>query len=204
MEEMNLEKNDEQDHLYKKEESFQEMFYESRTLEVVLNKEKDINISYTPYEEEIKKSPPNMREGFNQSKEELTEKNNFENKEDGHCIEEEHCHGIANEKIILNVEKKEKENIFKKQISHLIEDSSTLGQPRVDYIEYWFESIVIPPTKTSLLHTLFDPIVVNFGHAPDFHVLDLLVETTIFLLLLELISKVNWMLEWLHWKSVYT
>jgi hypothetical protein len=39
MEEMNLEKNDEQDHLYKKEESFQEIFDESRTLEVVGNKE---------------------------------------------------------------------------------------------------------------------------------------------------------------------
>ena len=41
MEEMNLEKNDEQDHLYKKEEYFQEIFDESRTLEVVGDKEKD-------------------------------------------------------------------------------------------------------------------------------------------------------------------
>jgi hypothetical protein len=62
MEEMNFEKNDEQDHLYKKKDDFQEIFYESRTLEVVVNKETDINISYSPYEEEIKKSQPNMQE----------------------------------------------------------------------------------------------------------------------------------------------
>jgi hypothetical protein len=35
---MNLEKNDEQDNPYKKEKYFQEIFDESRTLEVVLNK----------------------------------------------------------------------------------------------------------------------------------------------------------------------
>jgi hypothetical protein len=38
---MNLEKTDEQDHPYKKEESFQEIFDESRTLEVVVNKENE-------------------------------------------------------------------------------------------------------------------------------------------------------------------
>jgi hypothetical protein len=53
--------------------------------------------------------------------------------------------------------------------------------------------------KTSLLHTFIDPIVAHFGYAPD-----LLVETPIFFLLLEPISKVNWMLEWLHWKYAYT
>jgi hypothetical protein len=50
------------------------------------DQEKDINISYTPYEEEIKESPPNMQEQFSQNKEELVEENNFENKEDNHCI----------------------------------------------------------------------------------------------------------------------
>jgi hypothetical protein len=100
--------------------------------------------------------------------------------------------------------KKKKRNLFKKEISHLIEDSNTLGQPRVDYIEYWFESIVILPMQTSLLHTLLDPVVVHFGHAPDFHAPGLLVATPIFLLLLEPISQVNGMLEWLHWKSSYT
>jgi hypothetical protein len=69
------------------------------------DQEKDINISYTPYEEEIKESPPNMQEEFSQNKEELVEENNFENKEDSHCIEEEHCQDITNETIILNVEK---------------------------------------------------------------------------------------------------
>jgi hypothetical protein len=41
MEETNHEKNAEQDHLYKKKEYFQEIFDESRTMEVVVNKEKD-------------------------------------------------------------------------------------------------------------------------------------------------------------------
>jgi hypothetical protein len=95
--------------------------------------------------------------------------------------------------------KKKKNNVFKKEISHLIEDNNTLGQPRVDYIEYWFESIVSSPTQTSLLHTLLDPIVVHFGHAPD-----LLVATPIFFLLLQPISQVNGMLEWLRWKYAYT
>jgi hypothetical protein len=31
-----------------------------------------------------------MQEEFNQNKEELVEENNFENKKDSHCIEEEH------------------------------------------------------------------------------------------------------------------
>ena len=73
MEEMHLQKNDEQHHPYKKEESFQDIFDESRTLEVVINKEKDINISYTPYEEEIKESPPKLQNEFSQNKEELVE-----------------------------------------------------------------------------------------------------------------------------------
>jgi hypothetical protein len=38
---MNLDKNDEQDLLYKKEESFQDIVDESRTLEMVGNKDKD-------------------------------------------------------------------------------------------------------------------------------------------------------------------
>ena len=50
MEEMNLEKNGEQDHLYKKEEYFQDIFDESRTMEVVVNKKNDecILMSKTP------------------------------------------------------------------------------------------------------------------------------------------------------------
>jgi hypothetical protein len=44
VEEMNLEKNDEQDCHYMKEESFQDIVDESRTLEVVGDKEKDESI----------------------------------------------------------------------------------------------------------------------------------------------------------------
>jgi hypothetical protein len=42
------------------------------------------------------------------------EENNFENKEDRHCIEEEHFQDIANETIMLNVEKEEINNVLKK------------------------------------------------------------------------------------------
>ena len=81
------------------------------------------------------------------------EENNFDNKEDSHCIEEEHFQEIANETIILNVEKEEKNSVFKKQSSHLIEYSRTLGQPRGDYIEYWLDRIVNPTTtKNSSAH----------------------------------------------------
>jgi hypothetical protein len=74
-----------------------------------------------------------MQEEFRQNKEELVEENNFENKEDSHCIEEENCQDIANETIILNVEKEEKENVFKKEISHLIEDNNTLAAKSILY-----------------------------------------------------------------------
>jgi hypothetical protein len=58
------------------------------------------------------------------------EGNNFENKEDIHCIEEEHFQDIAHETIILNVEKKENfsllytpyEDISNKKIENEIED----------------------------------------------------------------------------------
>jgi hypothetical protein len=132
------------------------------------------------------------------------EENNFENKEGSHYIEEKHFQDISSETRILNVEKEEKENAFKKEISHLTEYRSTLGKPRVYYIEYWFKSIVSPPMQEIFIHTLLDPIGVHFGHAPNCHALDLLVAAPIIFLLLDPISQINWMLEWIHWKSTYT
>jgi hypothetical protein len=84
MEEMNLEKNVEQDHLYKKEESFQEIFDGSRTLEVVGNKEKNECI--------LMLKPP-----------------------------------------------------------HPTKDNSILEQPRIDFIELWFQRIVGQTTQSNLL-----------------------------------------------------
>jgi hypothetical protein len=122
MEEMNLEKNDEQDHLYKKEEYFQEIFDESRTLEVVVNKEKDecILMSKTP-------------------------------------------------------------------------------QPRIDFIELWFQSIVGQTTQSNLHHTWYNFSPVHIESAPDS-----LVQVPTYLRILEFIPQIRSMLEWLHWKSAYT
>jgi hypothetical protein len=77
------------------------------------------DISSSKFENEIERPPTNIQEDFilviddetsqdNLQQEELVDKNNFENKEDSHCIEEEHCQDITNETIILNVEKQEK------------------------------------------------------------------------------------------------
>jgi hypothetical protein len=132
MEEMNLEKNDEQDHLYKKEESFQEIFDESRTLEVVGNKEKD------------------------------------------ECI------------LMLKT-------------PHPIKDNSILEQPRIDFIELWFQSIVGQTTQSNLHHTWYNFSPVHIESAPDS-----LVQVPTYLKILEFIPQIRSMLEWLHWKSAYT
>jgi hypothetical protein len=132
MEEMNLEKNDEQDYLYKKEESFQEIFYESRTLEVVGNKEKD------------------------------------------ECI------------LML-------------KNPHPIKDNSILEQPRIDFIELWFQSIVDQTTQLNLHHNWynFSPVHIESAH-------DSLVQVSIYLIILEFIPQIRSMLKWIHWKSSYT
>jgi hypothetical protein len=132
IEEMNLEKNDEQDHLYKKEESFQEIFDKSRTLEVVGNKEKDEHIRM------LKTPQP-------------------------------------------------------------IKDNSILEQPRIDFIELWFQSIVGQTMQSNLHHTWynFSPVHIESVH-------DSLVQVPTYLRILEFIPQIRSMLEWLHWKSAYT
>jgi hypothetical protein len=123
MEEMNLEKNDEQDHPYKKEEYFQDIFDESRTLEVVVNKEND-------------------------------------------------------ECMIM----------FK-----------STPQPRIDFIELWFYSIVGQTMQSNLHHTWYNFSLVHVESAPDS-----LVQVPTYLRILEFIPQIRSMLEWLHWKSSYT
>ena len=122
MEEMNLEKNDEQDHLYNKEESFQEIFDESRTLEVVVNKEKDEHIL-------MSKNP----------------------------------------------------------------------QPRIDFIELCFQSIIGQTTQSNIHHTRYTFSPVHIESAPDS-----LVQVPTYLRILEFIPQIISILKWLHWKYSYT
>jgi hypothetical protein len=132
MEDMNLEKKDEQDFLYKKEESFQGIMDESRTLEAVGDKEK--------YE----------------------------------CI------------LML-------------EAPQLIKDISILEQPRFEFIELWFQSIVGQTMQSNFYHTWFNIYPVHIESIPKS-----LVQVPKCFKVMEFIPNINSMLEWLHWKVTYT
>jgi hypothetical protein len=131
-EEMNIEKNDEQDHIYKKGEYFQDIFDEPKTLEVVGNKEND------------------------------------------ECI------------LMLKTPKPTKEN-------------NILEQPRIDFIELWFQSIVGQTRQSNIHHTwyIFSPVYIESAS-------DSLVQVPTYLRVLEFIPQIRSMLEWIHWKYAYT
>jgi hypothetical protein len=181
--------------------------------------EENFSLLYTPYEDisnkkfenEIEEPPPNTQEDFslviddetlqkNLQQEELMEEVNLEKNDEQDHLE------IFDESRTLEVvgNKENDECILMLKTPQPIKDNSIIEQPRIDFIELWFESIVGPVKQTSLMHKLLNPIVVHFGHATYFHAPDLLVATHNFFLLLEPISQVNGMLEWLHWKYSYT
>jgi hypothetical protein len=124
--ELNLEKNDEQYFLYKKEESIQDIADESRTLEVVGDKEK------------------------------------------GECI------------LVLKNPQQIKYN-------------SILEQPRIDFIELWFQSIVSQTMQSNFHHTWFNFSPVHIESASHS-----LVKFPICFKGLEFNPKIKSMLEWLH------
>jgi hypothetical protein len=99
VEEMNFEKNDEQYYLYKKEESFQDIVDESRTLEVVGNKDKD------------------------------------------ECIQ-------------------------RLETPHSIKGNNILDQPRIEFIELWFQSIVGEAMQSDPPYTWsnFSPVHIESTH----------------------------------------
>jgi hypothetical protein len=82
---------------------------------------------------------------------------------------------------------------------HPIKDNNILEQPRIDFIESWFQSIVGQTMQSDFQHTWFNFSPVHIESAPDS-----LVQAPICFTVLEFIPKISWMLEWLHWKSTYT
>jgi hypothetical protein len=90
-------------------------------------------------------------------------------------------------------------NVFKIGNSHPIKDNSILEQPRIDFIELWFQSIVGQTMQSNPQHTWFNFSPVHIESAPDS-----LVQVSICSIVMEFIPKIRSMLEWLHWKSTYT
>jgi hypothetical protein len=61
---------------------------------------------------------------------------------DCHCMKEEHFQDISNESRILDGDKEKDESIFRLETPHPTKDNNILEQPRIDFIESWFQSIV--------------------------------------------------------------
>jgi hypothetical protein len=91
------------------------------------------------------------------------------------------------------------ECIKKLETPHPIKYNNILDQPRVCFIESWFQRILGEAMQSYPQHIgfIFSPIRVE--SSPDSFV-----QVSICFTTLEFITKTNWMLEWLHWKYTYT
>jgi hypothetical protein len=99
--------------------------------------------------------------------------------------------------VVGNEEKDE--SILRLEIPHSIKDNNILEQPRIDYIETWFQRIVGQTMQSDFEHIWFIFSPVHLEDAPES-----LVQAPICSPLQELILNISWMLEWLHWNSTYT
>ena len=121
--------------------------------------------------------------------------------QDCHCIKEELFQYIVDESRILNVveDKKKDKNIFKKETYHQTKDYSIHDQPlRVDFIETWFQRIVGQALQSNFGHIQLIFTLVCFGNNFYF-----LVASLTYFPIPKFIPQINWMLEWLNWKSTY-
>jgi hypothetical protein len=99
--------------------------------------------------------------------------------------------------VVGNKDKYKK--LLKCETSHPTKYFSTHRQPRVDFIESWFQRIVGQAMQSDFHHIWIGLTSIHFGHA-----LDSLKATLICSPILDFIPQTRWMLEWLHWKSTYT
>jgi hypothetical protein len=103
--------------------------------------------------------------------EELVEEINLENNDgkDCHSMKEECFQDIASESRILDVVSNEEkdESILRLETPHPIKDNNILEQPRIDFIESWFQSIVGQAMQSYFEHIWFSFSSTHFGHAPD-------------------------------------
>jgi hypothetical protein len=82
---------------------------------------------------------------------------------------------------------------------HPIKGNNIFEQPRIDFIELWFQSILGEATQSNPWHTLFNISPVHIESAPES-----MVKVLVCSIVMEFIPQIRSMLEWLHWKFAYT
>jgi hypothetical protein len=99
--------------------------------------------------------------------------------------------------VVINEEKDE--NILRLKTPQPIKKNRIIEKPRIDFIETWFQRLVGQEIPSNSQHIWFSFSPAHFGHAPNSLVL-----SSIYLMVLEFIPHIIWILEWLHWKYTYT
>jgi hypothetical protein len=116
-------------------------------------------------------------------------------------MKEESFQDIVDEKKISDVvnDKEIDESILILETPHPIKDSDIIEQPRIDYIETWFQSIVGQVMQSDVKRILLSFSSIHIESAPDS-----LIQAPICSIVMEFIPQIIWMHEWLHFKCIYT
>jgi hypothetical protein len=116
-----------------------------------------------------------------------------------YSMKEKFFEKIVSESRILDAISNEEndESILRMETPHPIKDNNILEQPIIDYIETFFESVVLQEIPTCSQHIWFN--LNTLSTYPSYVAL-----ASICFIILELIPKIRWILEWLHWKYTYT
>jgi hypothetical protein len=116
-----------------------------------------------------------------------------------YSMKEKFFEKIVSESRILDAISNEEndESILRMETPHPIKDNNILEQPIIDYIETFFESVVLQEIPTCSQHIWFN--LNTLSTYPSYVAL-----ASICFRILELIPKIRWILEWLHWKYTYT
>jgi hypothetical protein len=116
-------------------------------------------------------------------------------------MKEEYFKDIVDESIILEAvgDKKKDEIIVRLETHHPIKDNNNHDKPSVYFNESWFQ-IIIGQAMHSYSQNIY--FIISLEHIESSP--NSLVQASIGFTILELIPQINWMLEWLHWKSTYT
>jgi hypothetical protein len=106
---------------------------------------------------------------------------------------------VLNITLEVTGDKEKYECILRLESLHPIKDNNILEQPRDDFNESWFQSIIGKPMQSNPRHTWFSFSLVCVESAPDS-----LVKVSICSTALNFIPNISWILEWINWKSTYT
>jgi hypothetical protein len=131
--------------------------------------------------------------------EDMNLENNHE--QDVHYMKENYFQDIVDESRILDVDndKERNEIMLRLENLHLIKYNNIFEQPRIDFIELWFHSIVGEARQTYPQHTLLNISPIHIESAPDS-----MVQVSMHSIVMVFIPQIRSMLEWLHWKFSYT